>query len=162
MATSAKPASRFSTLKVFKFSAAKQGQPTIQQDLSRTSSDDSPPPPPPKDSYYLFNRSLSSLSPDPSLPPTPYSPQTQFAQRPSPGPSRSTMSLVSSTASVSPPPGEPSSGRRKEKETLGRSFFKFKRNPKSPSPKGSPNVRLQAGGDENISLPWNFQVRPYV
>jgi len=50
--------SRFSTLKVFNFAGAGGSK------ADRNIDDSLPPPPPPKDRYYLFNKSMSSLSPD--------------------------------------------------------------------------------------------------
>lgn len=149
--------SRFSTLKLFKTSRDKD---TLK-----------PPPLPPKDHYYSNNRSVGNLSPDSySMPNSPLSPpyQSQYARRTSPGadPSSSSMSLVSSSASaVSFSPGETapqsqssSSSHSKKDKVAG--FFKFKRSPKlNSSVKSPPYEEGPPQEDENISLPWNFQVR---
>jgi hypothetical protein len=137
--------SRFSTFKPFKLSRDKSSK---------------PPTPPPKDPYYLKNRSLASLSPD-SLsipPPSPLSPNAQFLRRPSPDMNQSTMSLVSSSG-CSPPDDPHPSTRPKEKKSV---FFRLKRSPKSPLTKAAPSpddLPPPPMEDENISLPWNFQVR---
>lgn len=152
--------SRFSTLKVFKFSSKEKNL--------------KPPPLPPKDAYYLRNRSLASLSPDSlSLPPnSPLSPQPiyQYARKPSPEPhqthpSQSTMSLVSSAASAKSSPSAERSRPQSQKKAL--SFLKFpKRSPKSPSVKSvGTSEQLEpppSTDDEGISLPWNFQHNIHV
>ena len=134
--------SRFSSFKGFKLSREKSLK---------------PPPPPPKDPYYLKNRSLASLSPDSLfIPPhSPLSPNTQYLRRPSPDMNQSTMSLVSSPPSCLPddPP------RLRDKKSA---FFRLKRSPKSPLSKKSPSpdaLPPPPTEDENISMPWNFQVR---
>lgn len=137
--------SRFSTFKSFKLTRGKT---------------EKPPPPPPKDPYYLRNRSLASLSPDSfAIPsPSPLSPNSQILRRPSPDVNQSTMSLVSSSGSC--PPDDPRSSTRQRDKKLP--FFRLKRSPKSPLTKSSsesdalPPIPTE---DENISLPWNFQVR---
>jgi hypothetical protein len=135
--------SRFSSLKAFKF----------------PSKDPLPPPLPPKDPYYLSNRSLGSLSPD-SLPGSPLS--TQYAKRPSPAPYQSTMSLISTAVSLSPISVAESSTRKPKRD---KSIFRFvKRSPRSPnppSPKSPSSMEAHSPpgtDDENISMPWNFQV----
>ncbi|KAH9920881.1 uncharacterized protein BXZ73DRAFT_91892 [Epithele typhae] len=154
MATSSKPNSRFSSLKVFKFNAAPK-----------------PPPLPPKDPYYLPNPSLrslgTSLSPDsaPSHPVTPLS--AQYGRSPSPTPSAapsriglspySSVSVAASTSTLNYP--EPASSRR--------SLFKFGsfgKRPKTPKTADFtlapplPTQSQEAVDDPSISLPWNFQV----
>lgn len=137
--------SRFSTFKGFKLSRDKGSK---------------PPPPPPKDSFYLRNRSLASLSPDspPTPPHSPLFPNTQFLRRPSPNMNQSTISLVSNPASCPPDAPHPIS-RQREKMSA---FFRLRRSPKSPLTKSPPSIEelpSPAKEDENISLPWNFQVR---
>lgn len=141
--------SRFSTsLKVFKFASKDK--------------DSRPPPLPPKDSYYLKNRSLASLSPDTlSVPNSPLSPHSPHSRRLSPEMNQSSMSLVSSAASArSGSPADHISQKPMKKERSG--FFKFaKRSPKAPSTKSPPALDATPPPpqeDENISMPWNFQV----
>lgn len=160
MTTSAKN-SRFSTLKVFNFSSSSSSATTAsfdEHDEYDNDDDDAlPPPPPPKDPYYLYNRSLSSLSPDPQGSPSPNSPQAQYARRPSPGPSNSAMSLSAGYATSPPLLDAPASVGRKGTSTFGKGLFKFGRR----SPKGSDNADLESlkgQDDDNISLPWNFSV----
>lgn len=138
--------SRFSTLNVFKFHSKSKPPSEV------------PPPLPPKDTYYLQNKSLASLSPDtPSIPPhSPLSPNSQYSRRPDIN--QSSMSLVSSAASArSSSPADLSQKKRK-----GSTFFKFpKRSPRSPPT--TSNTPLEAvpplpREDDGISLPWNFQV----
>lgn len=138
--------SRFSTLNVFKFHSKSKPPSEL------------PPPLPPKDTYYLQNKSLASLSPDtPSIPPhSPLSPNSQYSRRPDIN--QSSMSLVSSAASArSSSPADLSQKKRK-----GSTFFKFpKRSPRSPPT--TSNTPLEAvpplpREDDGISLPWNFQV----
>lgn len=141
--------SRFSTLNVFKFHSKSKPPSEV------------PPPLPPKDTYYLQNKSLASLSPDtPSIPPrSPLSPSSQYSRRPDMN--QSSMSLASSAASArSSSPADPSLlGQKKRKAST---FFKFpKRSPKSPPT--TSNTPLEAvpplpKEDDGISLPWNFQV----
>ena len=140
--------SRFSSFRGFKLSRDKGSK---------------PPTPPPKDPYYLKNRSLASLSPDSlSIPPhSPLSPNSQFLRRPSPDMNQSTMSLVSPP--ISCPPDDPQMpSRLRDKKSA---FFRLKRSPKSPLSKKSPLADAlppPPTEDENISLPWNFQVRTAV
>ncbi|TBU46515.1 hypothetical protein BD309DRAFT_614480 [Dichomitus squalens] len=152
MATSSKQNSRFSSLKVFKFSSASS----------------KPPPLPPKDPYYLPNPSLrslgNSLSPDslpPSQPATPLSAQyATLVRSPSPtpsyAPSRITVSPYSTTSNY---PESASSRTRLFK------FSSFARRPKTPKTAdsgysaGSDSVPPpEPVDDPSISLPWNFQV----
>ncbi|KAF8999771.1 hypothetical protein BDQ17DRAFT_1427513 [Cyathus striatus] len=150
--------SRFSTLKLFKFG-------TKEKDLK-------PPPLPPKDPYYMHNKSYASLSPDSlSLPPSsPMSPKSnfQYPRGTSPGPNQSTMSLNSSAASMkSSHPSEPRTHSQPQKKEKGKSFLKFgKRSPKSPSSKASSAENggdmSATEGDDQISLPWNFQHNIHV
>ena len=142
--------SRFSTFKGFKL--------LRHQGLK-------PPPPPPKDPYYLKNRSLASLSPDSlSIPPhSPLSPHSQFLRRPSPDMNQSSMSLVSSAASSSFSPPDISHPPNRQRDKVS-AFFRLKRSPKSPltkSPPLSDALPPPPAEDENISLPWNFQVRDF-
>jgi hypothetical protein len=149
---SSKMNSRFSTLKVFKFNNSKS--------TARA------PPPPPKDDFYLYNRPLATLSPD-SIPTTPMTPYSNVPRQPSPSPSpslslnpnQSVVSLVSDAASINPPAGESSSVGKKG-GPMG--LFKFgKRSLKTPSINSSSeegSLPAPSQEDDNISLPWNFQV----
>ncbi|KII90107.1 hypothetical protein PLICRDRAFT_40309 [Plicaturopsis crispa FD-325 SS-3] len=144
--------SRFSTLKVFKFASSSSSS----NSSSNRKVDDAgpPPPPPPKDPYYLYNRSLTSLSPDSlSLPTTPLTPDYR---RPSPAPSQSSMSLLSSAASVAPSVA-PSTAETTVSSK--KSFFKLGLGKRSPKPRSPAEMSYppESADDENISLPWNFQ-----
>ncbi|TFK71530.1 hypothetical protein BDN72DRAFT_431782 [Pluteus cervinus] len=147
-------ASRFSTLKVFKF---------------QTKDKSKPPPLPPKDPYYLNNRSLASLVPD-SAPNSPLYTNPNFTCAESSAntmnPNPSSISLVSSvTSAKSSQPSDANHLQVREKKSM--SFFKFgKRSPKSPSLKTSPSsiedVPPPPTPDDNISMPWNFQHNIHV
>jgi hypothetical protein len=146
--------SRFSTLKVFNF-AAGGGNGSKLPDPSGSS----PPPLPPKDRYYLFNKSMSSLSPDAySMPSTPLSPAFRRGANPSAS-SQSTVDLHEFGAS--PGPSGLSSAQAK-KGFFGKLASKSKRGQKSSSTRRSPpadDIQSQAPSeDDGISLPWNFQV----
>jgi len=140
-------ASRFSTLKVFKF-ASKEAR---------------PPPPPPKDRLYSTNRSLVSLSPDSlSVPNTPLTPHPQHSYYLSPNMNQSSVSVVStapSAISTSYAATEGASEKGPKKTKSG--FFKLpKRSPrggsiKSPPVEDPPQLPVP---DDNISIPFNFQV----
>jgi hypothetical protein len=74
---------------------------------------------------------------------------------------QSTMSLVSSATSSSfcPPDAPHPPARPRHKMSA---FFRLKRSPKSPLTKNPPSPEIippPPTEDENISLPWNFQVR---
>jgi hypothetical protein len=150
--TSSKPNSRFSTLKVFK----------IKPDAS------TPPPPPPKDPQYLANknnfiqanRSLASLSPDSlSIPSTPLSPHFLFSRPTTADASQSAVSLISNGEGITRQPSDES--RKKPKP---RGVFGFGRK----TSKGPPSIHSSVESedlvpprpqeDDNISMPWNFQV----
>ena len=144
--------SRFSSLKVFKFSKGNDNR--------------LPPPPPPKDEYYLRNRSMASLLPDnqslaPSSPLSPNQPYQYGGAQPSPDANRSTMSLASSVASgISSPPIESKSRPQSRGKERALAFLKFgKRSPRSPSTTRKESEEGEAAPDEGISMPWNFQVR---
>lgn len=165
-------ASRFSTLKVFNFSSGSSSKSVHGGDTYQD--DTAPPPPPPKDRYYLYNRSMSSLSPDSfSMPSTPLSPgfsSNSSTKRPSPVPSQSTADLhefgtngygngygsaspITSPYNPAPPP------LNTKKSFFGRMASKSRRSPRSATPKGTPTeVRPEGGEDSGISMPWNFQV----
>lgn len=155
MATSSKQNSRFSSLKVFKFSSAAP----------------KPPPLPPKDPYYLPNPSLrslgNSLSPDsfPSQPATPISAQyATMLRSPSPTPSYAPSRMTTSPYAASSHQPESASSRK--------SLFKFSsfgKRPKTPKTADStasaisePYQLAEPLDDPSISLPWNFQVRPAI
>jgi hypothetical protein len=148
----ASPASsRFATLKVFKFSKHSQVSTAVADD----SDDALPPPPPPKDQFYSYsNRSATSLDPSSAN-------RARKLNSPSLAPNRSTISLAS-MHSFSPSVASSSmtAPRKKDKDKEGASrfakgLFKFAKRGtkilKAPEPQQSP--------DENISNPWNFQVR---
>jgi p21-activated kinase 1 len=144
--------SRFSSLKVFKFSKGNDNK--------------LPPPPPPKDEYYLRNKSMASLLPDnqslaPSSPLSPNQPYQYGGAQPSPDANRSTMSLASSAASgISSPPLESKSRPQSRGKERALAFLKFgKRSPRSPSTSRKESEEGEAVPDEGISMPWNFQVR---
>src|ERR1700691_4493764 len=87
--------SRFSTLKVFNFAGGSGSRSDLNGSL--------PPPPPPKDRYYLFNKSMSSLSPEAiSVPSTPPTPGFRRGDAAAP-PSQSTVDLLEFGGSLSPP-----------------------------------------------------------
>ena len=148
--------SRFSSLKVFKF--------TREKDSLK------PPPLPPKDPYYLTNRSLASLSPESqSFPASPLSPpsQSQYPSRIASSniAASSTMSLISNSNSnshTSYAVYDPARQTQPQKKSKASSIFRFgKASPKSPSmgsPRGADTPVTPE--DEGISMPWNFQVRP--
>lgn len=163
--TSAKPTSRFSSFKVFKFAG---------------SSSKAPPPPPPKDANYLYsatnpsvlsfsNQSLSLDAAYASQPQTPLSPSMPPAPQPSvrspsPAPSRATQSngpSSSSSSTLSPDPSSAAAaaGFRKgfmKVASLGKRTF----TPKSPRfPPADDLAPPEPRDDESISLPWGFQVR---
>ena len=145
-ASSFSKASRFSTLKVFKF-ASKEAR---------------PPPPPPKDGLYSSSRSMVSLSPDSlSVPNSPHTPHPQHPYFLSPNMNQSSVSVVSIAASATSTsyPNEGTSQKGPKKTKSG--FFKLpKRSPrgnsiKSPPLEDAPQLPVP---DENISIPFNFQV----
>lgn len=155
--------SRFSSLRVFKFKQSSKSP-------SRSAIvDDGPPPLPPKDPSYLsrnysqYSHSLASLSPDSasmshSMPGSPLSPPANpnLIVGTVTSPSRpdlhnrafnnSSMSLVSAVSR--------SSGVKQKKS----GFFNFKKGSSMKSP-SSRDTALDSGEDDNISMPWNFQVR---
>jgi hypothetical protein len=143
--------SRFSTLKVFNFAggAGSKADPNGS----------SPPPPPPKDRYYLFNKSMSSLSPASfSMPSTPLSPG--FRRRDlSSAPSQSTVDLHEFGGSKSPPGPSGESSLHPKKSFFGKLAAKSKRSQKSRwSPPADDTQSPAPSEDDGISLPWNFQV----
>ncbi|KAL4253799.1 protein kinase superfamily protein [Abortiporus biennis] len=160
MATS-KQNTRFSTLKVFKFTASK------------------PPPPPPKDPYYLSNPSMPSLSqvlsPDASSsqPPTPLStapPSAMFtvgARSPSPSPSYAASQYTSASLATSPSSSslspESASSKRGLFKLPSMSFAKRPRTPKQPKAETAPPMSPPEPVDDgSISMPWNFQHNIHV
>jgi len=133
--------SRFSTLKVFNFAGgSKSDNGTLM-----------PPPPPPKDRYYLYNKSMSSLSPNSfSMPSTPLS----VGFSPS-GPSQSTADLHEFGSSLSPSSQSSAPAKR---GFFGKMASKSKRNPRPVTPKTPDTQSPVPTEDDGISLPWNFQV----
>lgn len=133
---------------------------------------DRPPPPPPKDTYYLQNKSMTSLSPDSlSIPPqSPLSPHylSQYPHRQSLAPSQSTMSLVSSAASqLSVTPTDQATPKKKK----SLNFLKFGKRSKSSSqdtqtdvPPPPPLTRqgVEDQGDSGVTWPSNFQHNVHV
>lgn len=136
-----------------------------------------PPAPPPKDPYYhQQNRSLLSLAPTrddrgPSIPPSPSS--SRLPPSPSIAPSiasRSNISLASTVASgfssVSLAPSQATTSKSvRAREKLSGFFKGYSKRQNSVSPSiqsGFTNpdeyASAEPGPDENISLPWNFQV----
>ncbi|KAI0670239.1 hypothetical protein C8Q78DRAFT_975640 [Trametes maxima] len=155
MATSSRQNSRFSSLKVFKFSAGSK-----------------PPPLPPKDPFRLPNPSLpslgNSLSPDslPSQPATPLSAQyATLLRSPSPSPSYAPSSYAASSRTALSPP---STSTSPESAGPRKSIFKFSsfgKRPKTPKTAESGYYAASESSqphdpaeDPSISLPWNFQV----
>ena len=141
--------SRFSTLKVFNFAAGG----------SKPESNGEPPPPPPKDRYYLFNKSMSSLSPDSfSMPTTPLSPGFKPGGSP-PAPSHSTVDLHEFGGSVSPPASSIKSSAPSKRSLFSK--LSSKRSQRSTTRQRPPldeAVPRPPPEDDGISLPWNFQV----
>ena len=139
-------ASRFSTLKVFKF-ASKEAR---------------PPPPPPKDKLYSTNRSVISLSPDSlSVPSTPHTPHPQHPYFLSPNMNKSSVSVVSTAASTSTSYAATEGTSQKGPKKTKSGFFKLpKRSPRENSIKSPPleDVPQLPPPDDNISIPFNFQV----
>lgn len=167
-------ASRFSTLKVFNFTGSGSSGSKSQQtnNTNGAGGSEPPPPPPPKDRYFLYNKSMSSLSPESyagSAPPTPLTPGFS---RTSPGPSHSSVDLpgefgaaslaapsMFGSRSISGSSGEGSSGARAMKGFFGKIASKSKRAPRAAkSPLIMENVQSEATEDDGISMPWNFQV----
>jgi p21-activated kinase 1 len=147
--------SRFSTLKVFNFAGGGGSKADSNNDSL------SPPPPPPKDRYYMFNKSMSSLSPDSfSMPSTPLS--TGFK----PGghslaPSHSTMDLHEFGGSNSASGTSSKSSAPPKRSLFGKLASKSRRGLKPSSRQSTlvDDVHSQAPSeDDGISLPWNFQV----
>lgn len=136
--------SRFSTLKVFNFAG---GSKPDNGSLM-------PPPPPPKDRYYLYNKSMSSLSPNSfSMPSTPMSPG--FG-RPSPGPSQSTADLHEFESSLTRSGTSAGSSGPSKRGFFGKIASRSKR---TATPKSADTLSPIPAEDDGISLPWNFQVR---
>jgi p21-activated kinase 1 len=148
--------SRFSTLKVFNFAGAGGSK------ADRNIDDSLPPPPPPKDRYYLFNKSMSSLSPDSfSMPSTPLSAGFKRGGS-SLAPSHSTMDLHEFGGSSSAPSTSSKSSVTSKRSLFGKLASKSRRRPKSSLRQSPPvdDAQSQAPSeDDGISLPWNFQVR---
>ena len=156
MATSSKPNSRFSSLKVFKFNNPPK-----------------PPPLPPKDPYYHQpNPSLrslgNSLSPDslPSQPVTPLSAQyANLVRSPSPTPSYAPSRMTNSPYSASLAAASSSNLNYPQSASSRKSRFKFGtfgRRPQTAdaahSPRPSDLLQPPPTEDPSISMPWNFQV----
>ncbi|KAI9451430.1 hypothetical protein BJY52DRAFT_1154569 [Lactarius psammicola] len=150
--TSTKQSSRFSTLKVFKFTSSK------------------PPPPPPKDAHYLYassskNPSVVSFSNQSVLSPDSDSPSAcKSIRSPSPAPSRMLQSHFQPEqhqSQQSPPPSIMSSSRTLDPSSASskKSFFRKVSSLRKRS--ASKNSRVtsvdDATDDESISLPYNVQ-----
>ncbi|OAX34386.1 hypothetical protein K503DRAFT_446266 [Rhizopogon vinicolor AM-OR11-026] len=151
--------SRFSTLKVFKFSK------------------DRPPPPPPKDAQYfpqqglqvqgpynssnsLYNSSVASLAhPVEAVPSLPTTPLTADNSRASPVSTQSAPS-VRSFAPSGPAISIESDGAMKPK----RSIFKFSTLSKrmNRSARNLLDLDSEPQEDDGISLPWNLQHEIHV
>lgn len=164
--------SRFSSLKVFNFtnqSSSKSLYANDNHDHNNYAADqEPPPPPPPKDRYYLYNRSMSSLTPDSySMPSTPLSPG--FGRPALPSQSTTDLSMsefgggggigqrvspLSSTSGKST--GASGSGSSGKKGFFGKLAA---RNNSRKNSKVTPVASSESGEDEGISAPWNFQVR---
>ncbi|KAF8626028.1 hypothetical protein AX15_005118 [Amanita polypyramis BW_CC] len=141
----AKP-SRYPSLKSFKFITKEKGL--------------KPPPPPPKDPNYIPNRVLSpeTLSIPPNSPISPY--HTQYHHKSSPGPSQSSLSLVSSATSARSQSADTS--RQSRLKAKASSLFTLVKRPnrtaRSPDPERPPSPQEDSG----ISTPWNFQHNIHV
>ncbi len=152
--TSTKQSSRFSTLKVFKFTSSK------------------PPPPPPKDAHYLYasssrNPSVVSFSNQSVLSPDsdPQPSACKSIRSPSPAPSRIFQSQLhpeQHQSQQSPPPSILTSSRTLDPSSASskKSFFrKVSSFRKRSASKNSRVTNLDdATDDESISHPWNVQV----
>ncbi|KAF8327323.1 hypothetical protein F5887DRAFT_1011267 [Amanita rubescens] len=149
LASNPSKSSRISSLKAFKFIAKEKGS--------------KPPPPPPKDLHHMSSRVLSpdTLSIPPNSPASPYH-HTQFHQRASPDPSRSSLSLASSAASGRSQTEDSHSQRQSRLKVKASSLLTLVKRTgksiKSPDPDRPSSSREDAG----ISTPWNFQHNIHV
>lgn len=170
-------ASRFSTLKVFNFAGSgPSGSKSQANNNSNGSGGSEAPLPPPKDRYFLYNKSMSSLSPESYAGSSPTTPLTPGFRRTSPGPSHSTVDLPGEfgTAPLAAPSiiggrsisgssveGSGGASARSVKGFFGKIASKSRRTPRaaaSKSPLVNDEVQSEATEDDGISMPWNFQV----
>ncbi|KAF8630258.1 hypothetical protein AX17_005444 [Amanita inopinata Kibby_2008] len=141
--------SRYSTLKAFNF-------------MSKVKESKAPRPPP-KDLCHIPPKSYSdTLSIPPASPMSPYH-QPSFSMRNSPNPSQSTLSLISSAASMrsgtvdTPHPQRP--GRLKPKVS---GLFAFVKRGNKSAKSLEPEQLPSPAEDSGISGPWNFQHNIHV